>query len=640
LAGCGGGGGGGPPPDLTPRANEGTTTGDEDTVLAGQVLASDPGDTLTYAVTTGTAVGTLSALDSTGHFSYTPPPNFNGAESFVFRVTDRAGHSASATQHLQVTPVNDPPEAHDDILTVNQPAPIQLNVLANDVDIDGDALSIRIIEAPLVGTLSTSASGVGLTVPGDFAGVTRFRYEVTDAGGVTARATAVVFVGIPAFRVLVNGMPSANGTPGLYLSDMISARRVDDHSAGFMDDVQVAANGTAVAYRVRDFLAPTAHVYYAPLDHAAAVRQIDATPVGADIPSFVLSPDGRYVAFQVTDTRPSSSIWLWDAEGSNAAIQVSPGTAPLLYVDPPQFSALSNAVYFHQYGSTGQIPNAIYRVAVSAPATAVRVTKDLGTTGGTSGFLLANNGSSIISYGGRDPLVSSTDIYINSAAQPDTEARLNVPVNWSGDYNLPTAAAALLTPDQQYLIYTVPDTTDNIRVIRTPLAAPGTRVTLGTLPGHAVPRFLRADGSALAMQEVAFDPATFKPGLHEVNFANPATESQISPNLPDGTSISPLRYSVNDTGVLYIQTDPSPTPGAFQPVYLAEARPGASGPVVITPIDRYLERVDFDPKGAVAGIALATDDSLWLVNIRAPQVLMPIPGLSTASAGRTWLLPR
>jgi len=103
LAACGGGGGSGssssggnpPPANAAPTIQAQAFTGTEDTVLTGQLVASDPGDTLTYSVAANPAGGAI-AISAAGAFTYTPNANFNGADSFQTRVTDSAAQTATS----------------------------------------------------------------------------------------------------------------------------------------------------------------------------------------------------------------------------------------------------------------------------------------------------------------------------------------------------------------------------------------------------------------------------------------------------------------------------------------------------------------------------------------------------------------
>jgi serine protease AprX len=106
-----------PPPNNPPVASNDSYTTNEDTSLSVPspgVLGNDTDpdlDILTAAVVTGPTAGTL-VLNADGSFNYTPNPNFNGADSFVYRAADGRGGTAEADVTLTVSAVNDPPLAN------------------------------------------------------------------------------------------------------------------------------------------------------------------------------------------------------------------------------------------------------------------------------------------------------------------------------------------------------------------------------------------------------------------------------------------------------------------------------------------------------------------------------------------------
>src|SRR5262249_11552985 len=65
------------------------------------------GDALTYAVMAPPGHGTLTG--TAPNLTYTPAANYNGSDSFVYRITDGVGGVTFATVSLTVTPVNDAP---------------------------------------------------------------------------------------------------------------------------------------------------------------------------------------------------------------------------------------------------------------------------------------------------------------------------------------------------------------------------------------------------------------------------------------------------------------------------------------------------------------------------------------------------
>ena len=116
-------------------------------------------------------------------------PNFNGADSFTYTANDGDGDSNTATVTITVDPVNDAagrgrrrrtPSTEDTTLTVAAPG-----VLANDTDVDGDALTAALVTGPANGTLTLNADGIvhlHARTP-NFNGADSFTYTANDGDG-------------------------------------------------------------------------------------------------------------------------------------------------------------------------------------------------------------------------------------------------------------------------------------------------------------------------------------------------------------------------------------------------------------------------------------------------------------------------
>lgn len=94
-----------------PQAQAGTLSVLEDAApTAGQLVAIDDGDPLTYTISAVPTRGGVAITNATtGAYTYTPDANANGADSFQFRAGDGSGLSAPATVNVTITPVNDAP---------------------------------------------------------------------------------------------------------------------------------------------------------------------------------------------------------------------------------------------------------------------------------------------------------------------------------------------------------------------------------------------------------------------------------------------------------------------------------------------------------------------------------------------------
>jgi VCBS repeat-containing protein len=102
--------------DAPTAVNDGTYMVDEDGSLsvsaASGVLANDvdlEGDPLTAILVAGPSNAQSFTLNSDGSFEYTPAPDFNGTDSFTYKVNDGSVDGTTARADITVTAVNDPP---------------------------------------------------------------------------------------------------------------------------------------------------------------------------------------------------------------------------------------------------------------------------------------------------------------------------------------------------------------------------------------------------------------------------------------------------------------------------------------------------------------------------------------------------
>ena len=180
-----------------PVASGETRAGVEDTVLTGTVLGNDSdadGDALTAVLVSGTARGALT-LDGDGTFTYTPAADFHGTDSFRYRVSDGEASSAVVTATLSIAARNDLPVAAADTRSGVEDRDISGNVLANDTDVDGDALSAVLVSGVAHGTLDFDANGAFTYTPhDDFNGTDTFRYRASDGTSLSAVQTVTLNV--------------------------------------------------------------------------------------------------------------------------------------------------------------------------------------------------------------------------------------------------------------------------------------------------------------------------------------------------------------------------------------------------------------------------------------------------------------
>ncbi|MDP2661946.1 MAG: Ig-like domain-containing protein [Dehalococcoidia bacterium] len=155
---------GGGSPNTAPTADGATVTTNEDTAAIATLTARDPEQCdLTFTIVSGPASGALSPIttnacgvgspnSASATVTYTPDPNFNGADGFSFRVNDGLADSSVASVSITVNAVNDAPVAQDKTASTTQGTPAAVTLAATDVD--NCDLTFTIVRGPASGALS------------------------------------------------------------------------------------------------------------------------------------------------------------------------------------------------------------------------------------------------------------------------------------------------------------------------------------------------------------------------------------------------------------------------------------------------------------------------------------------------------
>ena len=188
--------------------------------LSSNVLGNDgdpDGDPIVVSEAGGVAAGTAFTtanggtvtVNPDGTFDYTPAPGFIGVDSFDYVVEDLNGETDTATVTINVQPDGNPlennaPDANDDAAITQKNTATSGNLLDNDIDINGDTLSVTTVSGlPIVsqittpngGTLNVSADGAYVYTPADdFVGTETVTYTIVDGNGGTDTATLLLSV--------------------------------------------------------------------------------------------------------------------------------------------------------------------------------------------------------------------------------------------------------------------------------------------------------------------------------------------------------------------------------------------------------------------------------------------------------------
>ena len=175
--------------------------------------------------------GQIIARADLSNLTYVPNANYNGADAFTYNASDGTLAAATgATVRITVKAVNDAPTAKEDSASTSALTPVKIAVLSNDIDVDGDTLSIQSVTQPARGSVAINSDGT-LTYTGDGTlGEDSFSYTISDGQGGTTTAKVTVT------RTLPQSTPNAKVTGS-------GAIRVAGGSASFSLSVQVK-NGT------------------------------------------------------------------------------------------------------------------------------------------------------------------------------------------------------------------------------------------------------------------------------------------------------------------------------------------------------------------------------------------------------------
>jgi endonuclease G len=212
--------------------------------------ANGSDNTLTYTIVAQPSHGTLSGDGA--NQTYTPAPDFNGSDSFTFRVSDGSRQSNVGTMTITVLEVNDAPTANTDARNTDEDAALQFSaseLSANDVagpaDEQSQTLTVTSVAATADthGTVSLANGTIVYTPAVNYNGAASFTYEVCDNGvtrGLTTRqcATSTVTIDVAA----VNDAPAISTTTGPTTSMFVGSAATVSVTA---TDLDVADTHTA-----------------------------------------------------------------------------------------------------------------------------------------------------------------------------------------------------------------------------------------------------------------------------------------------------------------------------------------------------------------------------------------------------------
>jgi CshA-type fibril repeat protein/VCBS repeat-containing protein len=378
-----------------PVANNETGTTDEDTPVTLDVLANDTdvdGDSL--SVDTATAGNGTVVINPDGTLTYTPEANFNGVDTITYTITDGNGGTTTATATITVNAVNDSPVANDDTAVVPEDGSLVLNVLANDSDPDGDALTVTSASATNGSVIINPNGSLQYSPTADFNGIDTITYTIDDGNGGTSTATVTVTVNPQ------NDGPVANDDAGTTNEDTplvidLTANDTDIDGDTLTVDSATAANGSVainpdgtVTYTPNSNFNGVDTITYTITDGdggsssataTITVNAVNDNPNTTDDSATVAEDSSVTIDVLANDTDVEGDpLTVTGATATNGSVTINPdGT--LNYTPNPNFNGVDTISYTVDDGNGGTT-TATVTVTVSAENDAPVANNDAGTT--------------------------------------------------------------------------------------------------------------------------------------------------------------------------------------------------------------------------------------------------------------------
>ncbi len=284
------------PVNDAPVANPDLATTNEEIAVSIPVLDNDVDvdntlDGSSLIIVTLPEHGTAVIEPVTGTIQYTPEINYNGNDSFTYRLKDAEGAlSSPAAVTIAVVPVNDAPVANPDVATTPEDTPLSIAVIANDTDADNNFVGATLIISTNTshGTVTVeSSTGLIVYTPNkDYFGNDAFTYQVKDSQGALSNIVSVNIEVTP-----VNDPPIANNDAATTAEEMslgidVLANDTDvDNSMNTAHlivastaangEVAIEANGTISYTPAKDFTGQDSFTYQ--VEDAAGAKSNVAT---------------------------------------------------------------------------------------------------------------------------------------------------------------------------------------------------------------------------------------------------------------------------------------------------------------------------------------------------------------------------
>ncbi|HZE56783.1 MAG TPA: Ig-like domain-containing protein [Chthoniobacterales bacterium] len=195
--------------NTAPVATNQAVSTNEDTAKNITLTGSDAdNDPITFSVVSSPSHGALSG--TAPNLTYTPASDYNGADSFTFKVNDGRVDSTAATVSITVNAVNDPPTANAQSVSTNEDTAKSITLTGSDKETPSGSLTFAITATPAHGILTGTPPNVTYTPTSNYNGPDSFQFTVTDNGDGTSPASTSGAATVTITVNAINDPPTAN----------------------------------------------------------------------------------------------------------------------------------------------------------------------------------------------------------------------------------------------------------------------------------------------------------------------------------------------------------------------------------------------------------------------------------------------
>jgi VCBS repeat-containing protein len=216
----------------------------------------DTGDTFTYTLVSGTGGNDNGSFTIAGNVLRTAAVfDYETKSSYSVRVrtTDSGTLYYEEVSVISITSVNEAPVAVDDTATTSENTAVTVDVLNNDSDPDGDALTVGSVTQGTHGSVINNGDDVTYTPDSGFSGTDSFTYTVSDGKGGTDTATVTVTVTKTLTRI--NAQIDTGPTAAIFIwDDTADSWAIDENTGKPVDGTNHVTSDTITV--------PGGHYYY------------------------------------------------------------------------------------------------------------------------------------------------------------------------------------------------------------------------------------------------------------------------------------------------------------------------------------------------------------------------------------------